>query len=75
MEDVDTAAGAAGVKDDGVGASGFLVGGHFAVDESVVSGRLVGGAGRHDVKDEHNEKKWDRYNKQSPSEPVDLVGE
>jgi len=44
MEDVDAAAGAAGVEDDSVGASGFLVGGHFAVDEGVVSGGLVGGA-------------------------------
>jgi len=75
MEDVDATAGAAGVKDDGVGTSGFLVGRHFAVDEGKVSGGLVGGAGRHDVEDEHNEKERDRDNEQSPSEPVDLVGE
>lgn len=56
MEDVDAATGAAGVEDDGVGATGFLVGGHFPVNEGVISEGLVGGARRHDIEDKDDEK-------------------
>lgn len=75
MEDVDAAAGAAGVEDDGVGAGGFLDGGYFPVNEGVASDGLVRDAGRHDVEDEGDEEKRDRHDEQRPPEPVDLVGE
>ena len=75
MGDVDATAGAAGVEDDGVGADGFLFGGHFPVNEGVVSDGLVGGAGRHDVEDECDEEERDRDDEQCPAKPVDLVGE
>lgn len=75
MEDVDAAAGAAGVEDDGVGSTGFFLGRHFPANEGVVSGGLIGGARRHDVEDEGDEEERDRDHEESPSEPVDLIGE
>ena len=75
VEDVDAAAGATGVEDDGVGSAGLLLRRHLPVDEGVVSDGLVGGGRRHHVEDEGDEEKRDRHHKQRRSEPVDLVGE
>lgn len=75
MEDMDAAARAASIEDNGVGATGFFIGRNFPVDKGVVSNGLRGGARRHHVEDEGDENERDRDHKQSPSKPVDLIGE
>lgn len=60
-EDVDTAAGATGVEDNGVGLGGSEIGGEG------------GRSGRHQEEDEGDEEERHRYYEQYPSEAVDLV--
>lgn len=74
-EDVDAAAGAAGVEDDGVrlagGGGSEDLGGDLAVGEGVVGG----GARGHYVEDEGDEEERDGDDEEDAPVAVDLVGE
>lgn len=62
-EDVDAAAGATGIEDDGERIGGFAIGGNLPVREGVVLDGLVGGSGRHEVENERDDEERERNHK------------
>lgn len=72
---MDSAAGAAGVEDDGVGL-GSAVGGGLAAGRGGREGdAAVGGDAGHEEEDEGDEEEGDGDDKDDAAEAVDLVGE
>lgn len=73
---MDAAAGAAGVKDDGVGLFKPGVGGDLAVGEAVAENRICsGGPTRYDEEDEEDEEEGNGDDEKEATEALDLIGE
>lgn len=74
-KDVDAAAGATSVKDDGERIGRFTIGRKFTVRESVNLNGLVGRGRRHEVKNERDEEERECNHQEGTAELIDLIGE
>lgn len=72
---MDSAAGAAGVEDDGVGLGSAVGGGLAAAGVGGEGDAAVGGDAGHEEDDEGDEEEGDGDDKDDAAEAVDLVGE
>jgi hypothetical protein len=75
MENVNAAAGATSIENDGIRATGFFIRRNFATNEGIISDRFIIGTRRHHIENECDEKDRDRDNEKSSSESIDLIGD